>query len=378
MATGTYTGQTAKKETFHFINDAADAVNEAAIGLTEHNPNLSYATAHKIVYRSDLDTFRKDHVTTIGFAGGGHEPMFAGFVGPSFLSCAVSGNIFASPTAAQIFEAIRLCQAPRPPHRHTSSKGTLIVCGNYTGDILNAGLAITRATAAGYKVRFTPVGDDVAVGRKKGGKVGRRGLSGHVVGLKIACALADRGESLERVGDVMEYIAANSGTIAVAFDRVALPNNIMTEIQTLPPATIELGLGCHGEPGLRQISPVPSPEALTREMITLLTDTSDADRAFIPFSNSEKKEEAILLVNSSGSTSDEVLARFAELAIAELDSQGITVKRMTLGPMVTSLKQSGFGFTVWRLPGLEEKCVLSRHEALAFWDREVQTASWRQ
>ena len=140
--------------------------------------------------------------------------MFSGFVGPSFLSCSVSGNIFASPTASQIFNAIKLCQLPNTP-----SKGTLIICGNYTGDILNAGLAITRATAAGYKVRFIPIGDDVAVGKKKGGKVGRRGLSGHVVGLKIACALADQGESLERVGDVMEYIAANSGTIAVAFDR---------------------------------------------------------------------------------------------------------------------------------------------------------------
>jgi dihydroxyacetone kinase len=140
--------------------------------------------------------------------------MFAGFVGPSFLSCSVSGNIFASPTAAQIFAAIQLCQPPNAP-----SKGTLVVCGNYTGDILNAGLAITRATAAGYKVRFIPISDDVAVGKKKGGKVGRRGLSGHVVGLKIACALANQGESLERVGDVMEYIAANSGTIAVAFDR---------------------------------------------------------------------------------------------------------------------------------------------------------------
>jgi hypothetical protein len=31
--------------------------------------------------------------------------------------------------------------------------------------------------------------------------------------------LADQGESLDRVGHVMEYIAANSGTIAVAFDR---------------------------------------------------------------------------------------------------------------------------------------------------------------
>jgi dihydroxyacetone kinase len=154
------------------------------------------------------------HFSTISYLHVNSEPMFSGFVGPSFLSCSVSGNIFASPTASQIFNAIQLCQLPNTP-----SKGTLIVCGNYTGDILNAGLAITRATAAGYKVRFIPIGDDVAVGKKKGGKVGRRGLSGHVVGLKIACALADQGESLERVGDVMEYIAANAGTIAVAFDR---------------------------------------------------------------------------------------------------------------------------------------------------------------
>jgi dihydroxyacetone kinase len=84
------------------------------------------------------------------------------------------------------------------------------------------------------------------------------------------------------------------------------------------------------------------------------------------------------VVNSSGSTSDEVLARFAELAIEELDSQGITVRRMTLGPMVTSLNQSGFGFTVWRLPCVDEKGVLSRNEALQCWDRKVQTAAWRQ
>jgi hypothetical protein len=68
MATET---KQATKETFHFINDPSDAINEAAIGLTEYNPNLSYSPTHKIVYRSDLGTFRKDHVTTIGFAGGG-------------------------------------------------------------------------------------------------------------------------------------------------------------------------------------------------------------------------------------------------------------------------------------------------------------------
>jgi dihydroxyacetone kinase len=70
MAEETETKQPTR-ETFHFINNPVDAINEAAVGLTKQNPNLSYSSTHKIVYRSDLDEFRKDHVTTIGFAGGG-------------------------------------------------------------------------------------------------------------------------------------------------------------------------------------------------------------------------------------------------------------------------------------------------------------------
>jgi dihydroxyacetone kinase len=214
MATDTQAKAPPPKETFHFINEPSDAINDALTGLTYLKPDLSYNKEYKVVYRNDLADFSEKHVTTIGFAGGGHEPMFGGFVGHNYLSAYVSGTVFASPTAAQIFEAIRMCQPPSG-----KSMGTLVVCGNYTGDILNAGLAITRAQAAGYKVHFTPVGDDVAVGRKKGGKVGRRGLSGHLVALKSACALAEKGESLERVAEVMEYVAGNVGTIGVAFDR---------------------------------------------------------------------------------------------------------------------------------------------------------------
>lgn len=214
MAAATESKQPPAKETFHFINEPAEAINDALTGLTHLKPDLCYDREYKTVYRNDLAAFSAHHVTTIGFAGGGHEPMFAGFVGHNYLSAYVSGTVFASPTAAQIFEAIKLCQPAGG-----ESKGTLVVCGNYTGDILNAGLAITRAEAAGFKVRFVPVGDDVAVGRKKGGKVGRRGLSGHLVALKSACALAQRGESLDRVAEVMEYVAANVGTIGVAFDR---------------------------------------------------------------------------------------------------------------------------------------------------------------
>lgn len=118
------------QETFHFINDPADAINDALAGLTHLKPDLSYNTEYKVVYRSDLSSFSEHHVTTIGFAGGGHEPMFGGFVGDNFLSAYVSGNIFASPTAAQIFEAIKMCQPSGG-----KGKGTLVVCGNYTGDV---------------------------------------------------------------------------------------------------------------------------------------------------------------------------------------------------------------------------------------------------
>lgn len=141
--------------------------------------------------------------------------MFTGFVGSNFVSAAVSGAVFASPTGRQIFEAIKLCQSTPRARAH----GTLLVVGNYTGDILNAGLAVTRAAAAGYKVRLVAVGDDVAVGRKKGGKVGRRGLSGHLIGLKCACALAERGAGLERVVEAMEGVVGRVGTIGCAFDR---------------------------------------------------------------------------------------------------------------------------------------------------------------
>jgi len=139
-------------------------------------------------------------------------------------------------------------------------------------------------------------------------------------------------------------------------------------------------MGAHGEPGLQQISPIPSPEALTSQMLDLVLDVSDKDRAFVPFSKSSHPtddNEVVLLLNSLGSTSDEVLAKFAELANAKLTKRGFTVKRLTLGPLVTSLKMSGFGITVWRLPPKSGE-TMQRQLALELWDEPVEVVAWRQ
>ena len=100
------------------------------------------------------------------------------------LTAAVAGMIFASPSTKQILAGIRAIK---------SSAGTLVIVKNYTGDVLNFGLAVERAKAEGLKVEMVVVSDDVAVGRKKGGLVGRRGLAGTILVHKIVGALAENG-----------------------------------------------------------------------------------------------------------------------------------------------------------------------------------------
>lgn len=77
--------------------------------------------------------------------------------------------------------------------RVETSKGVLIITVNYTGDVLNFGMAAEKAKAVGVKTEFFSIGDDVGVGRTKGGKVGRRGIAGSILVLKIIGALAESG-----------------------------------------------------------------------------------------------------------------------------------------------------------------------------------------
>jgi len=69
----------------------------------------------------------------------------------------------------------------------------LVIVMNYTGDVLNFGMAVEKARAAGIDVDMVVVGDDAGVGRERGGKVGRRGIAGTVLVQKIAGALVARG-----------------------------------------------------------------------------------------------------------------------------------------------------------------------------------------
>ena len=169
----------------HFINDPTHLVSTALHAVTLTNPSVVFDGLNKIIYRRPRRPSEDAQVSIVSGGGSGHEPSFSALVGRGLLSAAVAGTIFASPSAEQIRTAV--------VDRVDGSRGVLVVIMNYTGDVLNFGMAVEKAKASGLQVEMVVVGDDVGVGRRKGGKVGRRGIAGTVLVHKVAGALAAKG-----------------------------------------------------------------------------------------------------------------------------------------------------------------------------------------
>lgn len=169
----------------HFFTDPNHLVLTALNSLTLTNPSLALDVENKIVFRRPDAPRKPNKVSIVTGGGSGHEPAFAGFVGQGLCDAAVAGTIFASPSAEQI----RRTAIDRVP----TDQGVLIIPNNYTGDVLNFGMATEKSRAAGIKTEFFAMADDVGVGRTKSGKVGRRGIGGGILILKLAGALAEAG-----------------------------------------------------------------------------------------------------------------------------------------------------------------------------------------
>lgn len=193
----------------HFINDPVHLVNSALKAVSLTNPSVAVDEYNKIVYVRPSK--RAAQVSLLSGGGSGHEPAFASLVGHGLLSASVAGTIFASPSAEQITAGI--------VSRVNIDKGVLCIIMNYTGDVLNFGMAVEKAKWADVNVDMVVVGDDVGVGRKAG-KVGRRGIAGTVLVVKIAGALAALGYSLEDVTKVW----TRASQLSSAADKFRLPN----------------------------------------------------------------------------------------------------------------------------------------------------------
>lgn len=285
----------------------------------------------QVVYYAHVDEIALKQVTLISGGGSGHEPGYAGYVGQHSLAASVCGHVFASPSSSQVLAAIEKVQSPH---------GTLVIIMNYTGDCLNFGLAVERAKARGIKVDLIAVGDDVAVGRSKGDKVGRRGMAATALAIKLAGALAARGASLEQVKAMVQYTIDHSATLGMAFDHCHVPGN--TAGASLAEDELELGMGIHNETGFLKTKMMSANDLVSR-MMHMLVDKHDPERSYLSVNNTSS---VVLLVNNLGGIAQLELNLVVKSAVEYLLHHEVTLKRVLVGPFLTSLNMPGFSITL--------------------------------
>jgi triose/dihydroxyacetone kinase / FAD-AMP lyase (cyclizing) len=334
----------------HFINDATHLVQSSIRSLSAISPSLAVDEQEKIVYRQWNSSEECSTVSLISGGGAGHEPSFSGFVGRGLLTAAVSGTIFASPSTKQVLKAI----SSRVP----KDKGILVIVMNYTGDVLNFGLAVEKARAAGVNVKMLVVGDDVGVGRCRGGKVGRRGIAGTVLVQKIAGAIAQSGADLDEVYSIAELISNSIVSIGASMAHVHVPGRGDME-EELKCGEVEIGMGIHNEPGAERQS-MSLPE-LVRRMLANLLNVEDQDRAYLTITD----QDIVLLINNLGGVSVLEMGGIVTEVVEQLQvNWKIRPVRVISGALMTSLNGLGFSVTLLRLSDAKTSSGLTILELL--------------
>jgi dihydroxyacetone kinase-like protein len=326
------------------INEPADVVAEALLGVEAAHPDLRVDHQHKIVYRGDAP--RPGKVGLISGGGSGHEPMHAGLVGLGMLDAACCGEVFTSPVPDQMVEATKVVDG---------GAGVLHIVKNYTGDVMNFEMAAELAAAeTGVEVTSVVTNDDVAV-QDSTWTAGRRGVGVTVLLEKIAGAAAEEGRPLKEVADVAREVNANGRSMGAALTSCTVPANGKPTFE-LGEAEIEVGVGIHGEPGRSR-----APLAPAKEIAAILVEPILAD---LPFGSGDS---VIAFVNGLGGTPLIELYLMNNEVAKILSANGITVARSLVGSYITSLDMAGCSVTLLRVT----------QELLRLWDAPVRTPALR-
>ena len=303
------------------INDPIRVVEEMLEGMVAIHPGLKRLAGESVLIRADADEAKGRQVGLISGGGSGHEPAHAGYIGRGMLGAAVAGDVFTSPSPDSVHAAIRAVAGAR---------GALLIVKNYTGDRLNFGLAAERARAEGIPVEMVIVADDVALAGS-GEHAGRRGLAGTILVHKIAGASAGSGVTLAEVADEARAAASAVRTMGVALSPCTVPAAGRPGF-SLGETEVELGLGIHGEPGVRRVPIEPADALVDRLMGPILAEV-DSDRV-------------VLLVNNLGATPTMELSIVARHAIDVLERSGRRVERAYAGTFLSALEMAGVSLTV--------------------------------
>jgi dihydroxyacetone kinase-like protein len=323
------------------VNDPNRVVEEMLAGFVKAHRGLVSATANKRVLKYGGAPIRgKVGIVTGG--GSGHKPAFIGYLGRNMVDAVAVGEVFSSPTAAAFLDAFKAADA---------GAGVACLYGNYAGDNMNVKMAIEMAEESGIRVRTVVANDDVP-SAPKSEKEKRRGVAGEVLMWKAGGARAAAGGTLDEVIAAAQKAIDSTRSMGIGLSPCTIPA-VGRPNFSIEPGKMEVGIGHHGEPGIRIDSLKPA-----REMAKMMLDVILPD---LPFA---KGDEVVALVSGLGATPVMELYILYDTVEELLGAAGIRVYRPYVGNFFTSLDMMGVTLTLMKvdaelskLVDLEAECV---------------------
>jgi dihydroxyacetone kinase DhaK subunit len=304
------------------LNQPKDFIPEMLDGLIKAHPTqLAYTEDIHCIVRADAPVPGKVGLATGG--GSGHLPVFLGYVGQGMLDGCAVGDVFSSPSAEQMLAVTK---------RIDGGKGVVYIYGNYGGDVMNFDMSAELADMEGIPVKTVLVKDDVASApTAESGR--RRGVAGMVFAFKIAGAKADKGGSLEEVAAIAEKALANIRTMGVALSPCTVPMAGKPTF-TIGEDEMEIGMGIHGEPGMKREKLQTADQIAERMTLSILEDLPQ-----------KAGTRVAVMVNGLGATPPEELYVIYRKVHEILHAKGLVIHCAYVGEFATSMEMAGASLT---------------------------------
>ena len=308
------------------INDPNMVVEDMLKGFFKAHSDIVEPTDNPRVVKA-VGSPKKGKVGVVTGGGSGHKPAFIGYVGKNLVDSVAVGEVFSSPTAMAFYDAFKAADG---------GEGVACLYGNYAGDNMNVKMAVDMADDDDIVVKTVVANDDVASAPKTE-RDKRRGVAGEVLMWKVGGAKAAEGGTLDEVIKVAQKAIDNTRSIGIGLTSCTIPA-VGHPNFSIPEGKMEVGIGHHGEPGLK-VEDLKSADEMAKMAVDLVVPD-------LPF---EKGDKVIVLVSGLGATPVMELYIFYNKVASLLADKGIEIHNQYVGDYFTSLDMMGVTLTIMKL-----------------------------
>lgn len=325
-----------------YLNDPENLIEEMIDGFVKSHEKKIKRVSERSVAKKEAPINGKVGVVSGG--GSGHLPAFMGYIGKGALDAVAVGDIFSSPSVDHIYETIKAADG---------GEGVLCCIGNFSGDIMNFEMATEMAEEDGIDVKTVVINDDVASAPKKKME-NRRGVAGEVIIWKLAGAMAERGYNLNEMKEIADEALYNTRSMGVAHKPCIVPTNGEPSFK-LEEGEMEIGVGHHGEPGIRK-EMMKTNDEITEDLLNIVLED-------LPY---KEGDEVVVLVNGLGATSPLEMYISYRKVYNMLKDKGINIAKNYIGEFFTSQEMAGYSITLTKVNEKLKKLFADECDAVSF------------